>query len=333
MATPERISPQIKDVAIIPQLWATATRGILPGAVSSRLEEEVLIMSRGKNLSALGLSLLLSLSGASVAAAAGLVFTEDFEGGALGNFTASGNSPVLTSSPVRSGRRAMKTTLNRLGSPISFRTEVTTGIGPANAQFFSDTWYGLSVFLPSNYVTSPVWEIVFQWHAVSDTDVVGGRNPPLSMHTENGKWMLSSVGDSRKQVNKANYESKDKFVFGSYAGDLNRWTDWVFRIRWDYRKVGAGNKGVLQAWKNGVLVVNQAPFQIGFNDRVGPYFKMGLYKGWRDRVTPVDTVSQRVLYHDEFRQAGAGGSYDEVAPRQAKGVAKKPAAPSSVEVQ
>jgi hypothetical protein len=285
-------------------------------------------MSKYNALSVLGSSLLLAFSGASVAAAASpaLMFSEDFEGGALGNFASSGNSPVVASSPVRAGRRSMKTTLNRLASPISFRTEVTTGIGRgANAHFFSDTWYGISVFLPSSYVRSPVWEIVFQWHAVEDKAVVGGRNPPLSMHTENGQWMLSTIGDSRTTVNKANYEAKAKFVIGSYAADMNRWTDWVFRIRWDHRKIGAGNKGMFQAWKNGVLVVNQSPFQLGFNDSVGPYFKMGLYKGWHNRVTPVDTVSQRVLYHD--------GSYEAVAPKGAKSVVKIPAAPSSIVVQ
>jgi len=51
-----------------------------------------------------------------------------------------------------------------------------------------------------------------------------------------------------------------------------------------------------------------------FNDAHGPYFKMGLYKGWRDSDPPNDAVSRRVLYHDEFRMGGSEASYEDVAP-------------------
>ena len=51
-----------------------------------------------------------------------------------------------------------------------------------------------------------------------------------------------------------------------------------------------------------------------FNDAKGPFFKMGLYKGWRDPDKRGDAVSQRVLYHDEFRMGGPDASYEDVAP-------------------
>jgi Polysaccharide lyase len=293
-------------------------------------------MVSSKNWSILGLWLALTFSGiqssigATATSSAPLVFLGDFEGATLRPFIASGNAPTVTSEKTRAGHYAIKSVLNRLNSPISFRTEATTT--HANAKYFSDTWYGLSVFLPKSYISSPVWEIVFQWHGVPDNPKAETLNPPMSMHTGNGAWLLGTVGDSRKPASKANYESKDKYPLGSYAADMGRWTDWVFHIRWDYRKVGSGNDGQLQVWKNGALVINASPIQLGFNDSVGPYFKMGLYKGWRDRAVPADTVSERVLYHDEFRQAGAGGSYASVAPPGSKSVVT-PAAPTSIVVQ
>jgi Polysaccharide lyase len=251
----------------------------------------------------------------------------NFDNGSLRPLSASGNAPAITTEHVRAGRYALKSYLSRTGSSVSYRTEVTTN--NANALYFSDTWYGLSVFLPSNYVTSPVWEIVFQWHGVAgDPNMI--LNPPISMHTEDGVWRLSTIGNSANPPDR-NYESLEKFPLGSYSSDLGRWTDWVFRIRWDYRKVGSGNDGLLQVWKNGVQVVNQSPIQLGFDDGTGPYFKMGLYKGWRSGQ--VDTVSSRLIYHDEFRQMGADGSYNAVAPAGSKLLSKEPRPPARVVVQ
>ena len=51
-----------------------------------------------------------------------------------------------------------------------------------------------------------------------------------------------------------------------------------------------------------------------FNDEIGPFFKMGLYKGWGDPKKPCDAVDKRVVYHDEFRMGGADASYEDVAP-------------------
>ena len=41
---------------------------------------------------------------------------------------------------------------------------------------------------------------------------------------------------------------------------------------------------------------------------------MGLYKGWGDPKKDCDAVTRRVLYHDEFRMAGADATYQDVAP-------------------
>ncbi len=50
-----------------------------------------------------------------------------------------------------------------------------------------------------------------------------------------------------------------------------------------------------------------------YNDERMPYFKMGIYKGWKAGM-PVGSVTRRTLFHDEFRMVGPGGSYGAVAP-------------------
>jgi hypothetical protein len=79
-------------------------------------------------------------------------------------------------------------------------------------------------------------------------------------------------------------------------------------VRWSYEAAG-----VLQIWKNGRKVIDQTGPNT-FNDAKGPYFKMGLYKGWADPAQQSDAVDKRVLYHDQFRMGGADATYDDVAP-------------------
>ena len=57
------------------------------------------------------------------------------------------------------------------------------------------------------------------------------------------------------------------------------WTDWVVHVKWSYQ-----SDGILQIWKNGEKVVDQNGPN-AFNDAHGPFFKMGLYKGWRNPPT------------------------------------------------
>jgi hypothetical protein len=70
---------------------------------------------------------------------------------------------------------------------------------------------------------------------------------------------------------------------------------------------------MLEVWQNGETVIDRRGPN-AYNDKRGPYFKMGLYKGWRDPQRPSDAVSERVLFHDEFRMAGADAGYADVAP-------------------
>lgn len=287
-------------------------------------------------IAAVTLTVVLGSVGSKLANAEGssltppLIFSSDFEFSALEHgkgWNLSGNPPTITREVAREGKQAMKTVLNRKTSKVSYRTEVSAN-GHVTIKPGEEYWYGFSVYLPPSYVPDSIWEIVAQWHGSPDEDLGeadANLNPPLSLHTKGGEWMISTIWDSRPVTNKANYEGTKNYYLGRY--ETGKWTDWVFHVKWSPK-----SDGLLQVWKDGVLVVDKKG-PIGFNDKVGPYFKMGLYKGWHDRNEPAGEVTERVLYHDAVRIAGKGGSYEAVAPGGGKLAAVRPKAPQNVVVR
>jgi hypothetical protein len=235
-----------------------------------------------------------------------LLFLGDFEKGDLSGWRISGNSPTVTSSPTRAGRYAMKTSLDRHKDKVSYRTEVS---GPGS-KVGGEYWYGFSIFLPEDYVTDSIWEIVAQWHGVPDFDIgEDWRNPVMALSTNGGKWSLLNRWDAKRNTfesGKKSYGGTKRYDFGPYETEV--WTDWVIHVKWSYQ-----NDGILEIWKDGEKVVDQKGPNT-FNDAKGPYFKMGIYKGWKDPDRPGDAISKRVLYHDEFRMAGNDAIYKDVAP-------------------
>src|SRR5262245_17154778 len=106
----------------------------------------------------------------SVALAAVSTFNTDFENGSISPWATSGNKPVVSKDFARKGSYAMKTVLDRAKSPTSFRTEVTSG-GIFKTVAGGEYWYGFSIYLPTSYVSDPIWEIVAQWHNAPDINL------------------------------------------------------------------------------------------------------------------------------------------------------------------
>lgn len=262
------------------------------------------------------------------------LFNENFESGALrvgSLYVASGNVPVVTTERARVGRYSMKSYLNRKTSANSYRTEIS--LGKPTTFIGEERWYGFSIFLPASYTPSPIWEIVAQWHDTPNNWEKGRKNPPLHLATSRGgkpgRWTIANLWDAQPVASNGSYEIDDSQVWDLGAYETNKWTDWVFRIKWSYRA-----DGILQVWKDGKLVVNRTGPNT-YNDNLGPYFKVGLYKGWSNRSTPADTVSERTIYHDEIRMADEAGGYSAVAPGGGGAVAPllTPRPPTEVEVE
>ena len=326
------------------------------------------------------------------------LFMSDFESGVLNNaFTARpsqgwagiGNMPVITQERVRSGRYAMKAYLNKNTSAVPYRTMLqskwlTTSdprfVVSPNVPFFQDSWIGFSVYLPSTgpgswSSASRTYEIIAQWHdahfsPIPAWDTEKSKNPLFSLSVSDSgqvperNWRIGYIGESRTPYPGLDaprpylYESFKTKNIGSIEGDLDKWTDWVIRIRWNFWKVGSTNNfanwdanseyrkrpgtleniagsataGLIQVWKNGVLVFSESPVQIGSNDNTGPGFSVGLYKGWATQADrDKDPITDRVVYFDEFRYAGDGAGYADVAP--ANRFIKTPSPPTGVNIR
>jgi hypothetical protein len=236
----------------------------------------------------------------------GLIFSSDFEDGTIKGWRPSGNSPTVTQDIARAGRSALRTSLDRQKDACPYRTEVS---GPA-AEIGKEYWYGFSIFLPDDYLPDHIWEIVAQWHGVPDlNEGENWRNPVMALSTTAGRWSWVSRWDAKRNTfagGKRRYGGQHDYDLGPYK--RNVWTDWVVHVKWSF-----GPDGFLQVWKDGEKVIDQ-PGPNTFNDAKGPFFKMGLYKGWQDPDTASDAVTRRTLYHDEFRMAGADATYEDVAP-------------------
>ena len=266
-----------------------------------------------------------SLAQAPVLEGLGLSYAADFEKGTTGDLVMSGNWPTPTQELARTGTWALRSFLDRKNSSTSYRTEVEV-LG--NQKIGEVFWSGISIYLPETHTKSDVWEVVFQMHDRPNdwNNVPPGRQGIFAVESTagvGGKWRIWGLYNSTYNGG----GDTQKTAFDVSAGEIKAgWNDFVFNWRWAH---SPGQGGFTKVWVNGTQLVDYTGPNC-YNDDIGPYAKFGIYKGWRDRVSPTDTVQTRLVYHDEYRVAGANGTYEMVAPRGGAAAPKpkpKPKAP------
>lgn len=239
---------------------------------------------------------LLSVLCSASALHADLLKVADFETGDLSQLRIQQGSPdavTLVTDPVRAGKHAAKIHL-RASDPevakgqraefIDDRTKV-----PMN----QDCWYGLSLMLPEDFVP-PVKRdaVLFQWHTQQ-----GGPSPVLAIRVKGDEWVITTDAVPGGKRRRLLYLPMKKGV----------WTDWVVHVRW-----AADTTGFLTIYKDGVEVVNEKNVITQYPEKLGPYAKFGQYHS-------VEEADQNTLYADEYRVAGPGSRYEDVAPPKAAG--------------
>ncbi len=170
-----------------------------------------------------------------------------------------------------------------------------------------DNWVGLSVYIPSGWVDDPNNPETL----VQLKQPVGG-SPILAIRMNENEWQIWNRWDDQSDTD-AGTTTLNEVYLASNAADKGKWTDFVLH----FRLCPFPNcDGVLQIWKDGVLIVDQ----IGPNaylpdpENKGPHLALNLYKfNFKDNPSLVTT---RELYFDAIRFGDASSNYNSVAPGQ-----------------
>ncbi len=242
----------------------------------------------------------------------------------------SGNIPkiVRAPEPVCRGRFAIKFPLNRNNDKVSYRTELALAGNEAgvlkNLKYDEDYWLGMSIFLPLGWKPDEKSiDIMAQLHGVPDLDQGEVyRNPMFNFYVRGNEWFFITKRDSRAVTARSQADMKyEEYGFQSLGKiETGKWTSFVFHFRLSYRE----GEGRIDVWKNGKKIIDNYKKGVGFNDKTGPYWKIGNYKpAWKPGHEPT-AVTHRVHYVDEVAIAMGANRYNDVASSCGKGSAPPP---------
>ncbi len=183
----------------------------------------------------------------------------------------------------------------------SKRSELTLRI-PELENPLGSNIYNIGIMLPNggtdDYLTDPISpEIIVQWHNWPDPGEAW-TNPPLSLHTENGRYILRRVWDDAPMSTSESIRAKGftaQHDLGSYMADKGRFVNWRFEIKWGW--LNEHNPKIV-VYKDGVNVLTISGPNTT-NDQIGNYFKIGVYKwDWKNNNRSV--IDRRVIYYDNI---------------------------------
>lgn len=202
---------------------------------------------------------------------------------------------------ARSGKYSLRVSLNSHDPNVAGGKRSEFSMGAERSTNF-ERWYGFSIFLPNDYQLDDQSEIVAQWHDAAPAFLI--RSPPIALHLFHGQWRIAMFWGAKKFTDKA---TANKKLLDLGAFEKNKWTDFVFHIKFSYN-----DDGVLEIWKDGVQVMNYKGPNC-YNDDNGPYFKVGIYKyPWNgNKNLPSEN---KVLYFDDIAIGNETAKYDDVAP-------------------
>jgi len=222
----------------------------------------------------------------------------DFENEAFGDLRTNklryGYSGLIVDTLARNGNFSVRFELRKdddLNWIEGSRAELKDNL---NVPLNQEIWYGISLYIPSDFPELERNCVVMQWHGEHDKREAS-RSPVLALRVV-GDTLYINSRSSKKRIQTNNRGPQvEHFRMQNFPRD--EWIDFVVKAVWSHK-----SKGTLNMWLNGNQIISyEGP--IGYNDRKGPYFKFGLYKHSGDEPL--------VIYHDEYRR---GNSEEEVNP-------------------
>ncbi|MCE7065089.1 polysaccharide lyase [Dyadobacter sp. CY326] len=204
-------------------------------------------------------------------------------------------SDVKVSNVTARSGKSLKVILNK---GKNNRTEL--GTSPNDSP--KEGWFGFSLFFPPSFENDSTPESIVQWQSRPDAGE-NWRSAPLFLGVMNGYFILDQRTDSTQISNENTVIFKRK-TLGSVT--KSKWIDFVVHAKWSYK-----NDGLIEVWKNNKLVFSKSGPNC-YNDKLNPYFKIGLYK-WDFPASKMKT-KVRTINIDEVRIGSSEATYKDVAP-------------------
>jgi hypothetical protein len=250
----------------------------------------------------------------------------------LGNgLIASGNAPKVVSKnvPVFEGKQSLSVFLDKNKSTVPSNTEFTLGTKQYGKQFTEfeygkDYWIGFAIYLDDDYQMPEFGDHVFSLNSRPDKRLGEGNRQANIVFTVSGKkenkkrgvnephWTIAIRGDDRRVLpkNGAKFRTSESTTLSPVAGDTGRWVSWVIHFKHTYNA-----DGFMDIWKDGVQVYSKNGIHTSFNDKRGPFVRMGSNKwSWKsDKYTAIKPA-KRQSYLDALRIAQGADRYNDVAP-------------------
>ena len=243
---------------------------------------------RALGLTGPALAAVFGLAGSLTANAATDV--EDGFEGSMSKWRSSGNSTIRPSNKEQlRGNYSAIVELHRYQDRNSYRTEIVPRI---NKFAYGQTYrLKFSMYIPNDWEADRYGDTLMQIHGVKDKgDQYSG--PCLVLQTKSGNWEIVSRWDSRSISTKSS-SGRSQVHKSSYA--RGRWTTWEFEIKWSYN-----SNGYIRVWKDGRQVASRNGPNC-YNDRTGPYLKMGIYKpAWKQKPSQSWASDSRIQSREYF---------------------------------
>lgn len=197
---------------------------------------------------------------------------------------------------ARTGKFSTRYELNIADASVDNSKRTETSRASNDELTLADRWYGVSYYLPKDYVADQAPELLTQWQSLK------GVSPPLALWTANGKWAIDQKFNSPTDFNTLRTVQTS---LGDYS--TGKWTDFVFHVKWSLAK-----DGLIEVWQDGKKVFTSSGPNTYFGISTGNYMKTGIYKWpWAHLDKYTSNTTKRVVYIDDVR---IGASYNDVKP-------------------
>lgn len=199
----------------------------------------------------------------------------------------------IVDNPVFEGKKAARFELRNGDTENNNGTRAEISFPEPGGTTNIERWYAFAIYFPrKEYDTDSTDEVISQWHQ-------GGKaTPSLCIRTKNNRLRL--------RVN-ARPNGKKVVEMGPIEKDV--WQYFVVHV-----KHSATANGLVEIWRNGVLLVNYKGsnmYNLSTGDFHLPNWKLGIYKSAWNRGAVTD-ANKRVLYFDAISVGNERASYAEM---------------------